>query len=61
MPRPLVVVVSGKTQMSLVGFCSMSSFNVYNFASLGGVRRGGEKAMRIARKRVMRSTLRVWG
>lgn len=61
MPRPFVVVDSGKTHMIFVGFCSMSSLRVYNFASLGGERRGGEKAISMARKSVMRSTLRVCG
>ena len=61
MPRPLVVVVSGKTQIILWGLSSVSCLSVTSFDSSGGDSFGGEKASRIARKRVVRSTLRVAG
>lgn len=61
MPRPLVVVVSGKTQMILPGFCSVRCLRVTSFFGSVGEREGGEKASLMAEKRVMRSTRRVWG
>ena len=59
MPRPLVVVHSGNTQMMLFGFEAISEARVTRLASLGGRIEGGAKASRIARRRLMRSTLRV--
>jgi hypothetical protein len=44
MPRPFVVVVSGKTQMILVGYCSVSSLRVKSLAPGGGESCGAENA-----------------
>ena len=61
MPRPFVVVHSGKTQIIERGFFAWSSFNVTRLSGFAGAARGCEKASRMARKSVMRSTFRVLG
>lgn len=61
MPRPLVVVVSGKTQMIFPGLSSVSCFNVVSRDSSGGEVLGDAHATTMALKSVMRSTLRVFG
>jgi hypothetical protein len=61
MPLPFVVVVSGNTQMMLFGFSSVSCSSVRSFDVSCGRSDGGEKASRMAWKRVMRSTFRVYG
>lgn len=61
MPLPFVVVVSGKTHMILSGFSLMSCLSVTSLDGSCGVKEGGEKASKMARKRVMRSTLRRCG
>lgn len=61
MPLPFVVVVSGNTQIILLGFSSVSCWRETSFEASGGERTGGENACTIARKRVMRSTFRWWG
>jgi hypothetical protein len=60
-PRPFVVVHSGKTQMMRVGNCFVRSAREWSLAVGGGDSAGGEKARRMARKRVMCSTRRVEG
>lgn len=60
-PRPLVVVHSGKTQMMLLGFEATRAARVVSFDSSCGMTVGGAKARRMAERRLMRSTLRVLG
>lgn len=61
MPLPFVVVVSGKTQMILVGFSLVSCWRVTSFEGSLGIREGGEKASKMAPKSVIRSTFRWFG
>lgn len=63
MPRPFVVVVSGNTHIILPGLdCVRCARETRFFLDVGaGCRDGGEKASRMAEKRVMRSTWRVEG
>jgi hypothetical protein len=60
-PRPFVVVHSGKTQIMLSGFWATRSARETRFVGEEGTVEGGAKARRMARKREMRSTRRVEG
>lgn len=60
-PRPFVVVHSGNTQIMLPGLESMRDARVTSLDSSWGMMAGGAKARSMARKRVMRSTLRLFG
>lgn len=60
-PRPLVVVASGNTTTVRVGLARRRVATVAKVVPFGGDRRGGEKARRIAVRRVICSTFLVVG
>ena len=60
-PLPLVVVHSGKTTITLSGCSVTSVFRSVIFAFLRGYSCGFRSARRIAPRREMCSTCRVWG
>lgn len=60
-PRPLVVVHSGKIAIVAPGFSATSAESEVSFAPRGGVGSGGSSARTIAWKSVMRCTRRVLG
>lgn len=60
-PRPLVVVASGNTTTVRLGLARRRVATVANLAPPGGDGTGGEKAWRIAVRRVICSTFLVVG
>jgi hypothetical protein len=60
-PLPFVVVHSGKTTITLCGCSTSSVFRSVILDPFGGYSCGFRRARRIAPKRDMHSTCRVWG